>query len=191
MTRTFRLFLIFVLSNLASCVPSKHITTIESCTYDDKTNQTTYNVLPFGAAVMPGKWTKTTFNKVSYQQHFKNADTISVSVAINQASNYPFYKPNMSSNEVVKAMYYWDAEYWAKQIGASTPLLKQDTLNHFLIWQILSDKNGYDVNNYYLFGCENGIVFTVFIATEKWNLTQKISFLQTVYSNKKVGNCCK
>ncbi|MGZ3920895.1 MAG: hypothetical protein ACXVO9_12790 [Bacteroidia bacterium] len=145
-------------------------------------------MLPFGSTNLPGKWTKTTFNKISYQQNFRNLDSISSAVAINQASNYPFYKPKMTSNQIVKEMYEWDSQYWGQQVGAKTPILKLDTINHFIIWQISADKN--KVDNYYLFGSENGIIFTVFINTKKWDLTQKINFLQTVYSNKKVGTCC-
>ena len=188
MIKTIPKYFIFVLAVAISCTATKYVSTIESCVYDDKTNQTTYSVLPLGSTILPGKWTKTTFNEVSYQQNFKNIDSISSAVAISQASNYPFYKPKMTTNQIVTEMYEWDAKYWAQQAGAKTPMLKQDTINHFIIWQISSEK--YGIDNYYLFGCENGIIFTVFINTKKWDLTKKMNFLETVYRDKKVGNCC-
>lgn len=49
-------------------------------------------------------------------------------------------------------MYQWDAQYFAEQLGAKTPILLEDTTNHFILWQILSEPKGID--NYYLFGCE-------------------------------------
>lgn len=182
-------YFIFVLVLTISCSTTKYISTIESCVYDAKTNQTTYSVIPFGSTNLPGKWNKTTFNKISYQQMFKNIDSISSAVSINQASNYPIYKAKMTSNQIVKELYEWDAKYWTEQIGANTSILKQDTINHFIIWQISADHK-FKVDNYYLFGCENGIIFTVFINTEKWDPTQKITFLETVYKNKKLGTCC-
>jgi hypothetical protein len=169
---------------------SKYVSTIESINYDDKTNQTTFNKLPYGSiSIHGGKWTKVSYNEISGQHNFKNADSIFCAVLINRASSYPFYKPKMTSNEIVKAMYEWDSKYWTEQTGAKTPLLKQDTTNHSLIWQISLD-NKYKVDNYYLIGSENGLIFTIMVDTKKWDLTQKIIFLETVYKNKKVGTCC-
>jgi len=181
---------LFLLTVVTSCLAPKAISTIESNNYDDKTNQTTFNKFPFGSLSIPGKWTKVSYNQVSGQHNFKNADSVSTAVAINQASSYPFYKPNMTSNEAVTEMYEWDAKYWTYQISAKTTILKQDTTNHFVIWQISAD-NKYKIDNYYLFGSENGLVFTIMIDTKKWDLNQKINFLQIVYKNKTVGNCCK
>lgn len=186
--KTIYLYVTLFIAVAVSCTTYNYVSTIESTKYDKNSDKTTYTVLPFGVVILPGKWNKTTFNNVSYQQNFKNVDSVSSAVCINQASNYPFYKPNMTSNQIVKEMYEWDAQYWAQRIGAKTPVLKSDTTNHFIIWQIKEEK--YKVDNYYLFGCEKGIVFTVFINSQKWDSTEINSFLETVYRSKTVGSCC-
>lgn len=181
-------YLTLLLFFALSCSSSKRISTIESSTYDEVSNQTTYSVLPLGSVALPGEWQKTRYNDVSNQQNFLSADSIPTAIAINQASFYPFYKQHLTSHELVRAMYQWDAQYFAEQLGAKTPILLEDTTNHFILWQILSEPKGID--NYYLFGCENGIIFTVYIHTTKWDLKEKMNFLQTVYRSKTVGNCC-
>ncbi len=167
----------------------KTISTIESNSYDDKINQTTFNKLPFGSIGIPGKWTKVSYNQVSGQHNFTNADSIFTAVAINRASSYPFYKRNMNSNETVKEFYEWDSQYLVGQINGERTIVKQDTTNHFIVWHIKAE-NKYNIDNHYLFGCENGIIFTVFIDTKKWSEQQKVNFLETVYKTKTVGNCC-
>lgn len=144
---------------------------------------------PFGSISLPGKWAKTFYNEISGQQNFINADSITVAVAINQASAYPFYTLGMSSNEIVDAMYVWDADYFKEQTGANTPLIKHDTVDHFIIWQIKAD-NRYKIDNHYLFGCEKNTIFSVFISTTKWSPAQKIEFLETAYQRKTIGTVC-
>ncbi|MBX7052457.1 MAG: hypothetical protein K1X54_10520 [Flavobacteriales bacterium] len=178
------LLLLFTLS----CSSSKHISTLVSSTYDEVSNQTTYNVLPLGSVVIPGEWTKTTYNDVSNQQNFTMSNGVSTAIAINQASIYPFYQPQLSTHDLVREMYKWDAQYFAEQLGTETPILLEDSTQHFIIWQILSEPKGID--NYYLFGCENGIIFTVFLNAKEWDIQEKMNFLQTAYRNKTVGNCC-
>jgi len=189
MKPTINILFVFILAIVTSCLAPKVVSTIESNYYDNKTNHTTFSKIPFGSISIPGKWTKVSYNQVSGQHNFKNADSIFSAVAINRASLYPFYKPKMTSNEIVKDMYEWDSNYWVTQTNGNRKTLKQDTTNHFIIWKFSADNN-YKVDNYYLFGSENGVVFTVFIDTDKWDLTQKINFLQMVYKNKTVGTCC-
>ena len=146
---------------------------------------------PYGSISLPGQWTKTFFNQNSGQQNFKNKDTLSTALLINRASGYPFYTKAMTSNQFVKAMYEWDANYMTAQINGNSKIIMQDTANHFIVWQIIADNDKYQIDNLNLFGCENGIVFTVLAPTAK-KLTneQKINFVRTIYENKTVGTCC-
>ncbi len=182
---------ILLLAIVTSCMAPKAISTIESNIYDDKINQTTFSKLPFGSLSIPGKWTKFSYNQVSGQHNFKNLDSVMTAVAINRASSYSFYKPKMTSNDVVMAFYEWDSKYLADNIGGNRTIIKQDTVNHFIIWQITADNEKYKINNHYLFGSENGIIFTVFVTTKKWTDEKKVEHLETVYKNKTVGTCCK
>jgi hypothetical protein len=142
---------------------------------------------PLGSLGLPGKWYKSFYNETSGQHNFRDKDSILSAVAINPSSSYPFYKKDMSSNTFVKAMYEWDSQYLANKIKGESNIIIQDTTNHFILWQL---KNDSGMENFNLFGCEKGIVFTVFIVTKKWTSEQKINFLQTVYKNRTVGNCC-
>ena len=182
---------VFIIVLVASCfAPQKAVSTLESTNYDETKNQTTFNKFPFGSLSMPGKWKKVSYNPTSHQHNFRDIDSIFVAVAINQASSYPFYKYQMSSNKTVKEMYEWDSKYLADRIHGSREILKQDTTNHFILWHLSCDTVNCDVDTYYLFGCENKLIFSVMVDTKKWDPNQKINFMQTVYKNKSVGNCC-
>jgi len=182
---------IFILRITTSCmVMGGSVSTIESSNYDEKENQTTFIKFPFGSMSIPGKWTKVSYNQISFQHNFKNEDSVFTALAINQASSYPFYKPNMTSNELIKEFYEWDSKYLADLIKGNRTIIIQDTINHFILWQITAD-NEYQLDNHYLFGCENGIIFTILISTKKWTNEQKLNYLQTVYKNKSIGSCCQ
>ncbi|HEY4799890.1 MAG TPA: hypothetical protein VII99_12495, partial [Bacteroidia bacterium] len=189
-TAVFIATIFLALTAVISCMAPKSVSTIESNSYDDKTNLTTFNKFPFGSISIPGKWTEVSYNKVSGQHNFKNTDSILTAVAINRASSYSFYKPNMTANNIVKEFYEWDSKYLADNINGNRTIIKQDTVNHFIVWQITADNEKYKIDNHYLFGSENGIIFTVFISTKKWSNEQKTDFVQTVYKNKTVGTCC-
>jgi len=191
MKLTIKTISLFLLVIVTSCMAPKAISTIESSNYDDKTNLTTFSKLPFGSIGIPGKWTKVSYNQVSGQHNYMNADSVFTAVAINRASSYSFYKPNMTSNQTVKEFYEWDSKYLADNMNGTRTIIKQDTVNHFIVWQIKADNEKYKVDNHYLFGSENGIIFSVFVSTKKWTNEQKTEHLQTVYKNKTVGNCCK
>lgn len=185
------LLLFLTIAFLASCfAPQKAVSTLESTNYEEAKDQTTFNKFPFGSLSMPGKWKKVSYNPTSHQHNFRNIDSIFVAVAINQASSYPFYKYQMSSNKTVKEMYDWDSKYLTEQVHGIRTVLKQDTTNHFILWQLTCDTLNRHVDTYYLFGCENKLIFSVMLHTKKWNENQKINFLQTVYKNKIVGTCC-
>lgn len=49
--------LLFISIFINSCSTSKYVSTVESNTFEEKTNQTTFNNLPLGSVTMPGKWT--------------------------------------------------------------------------------------------------------------------------------------
>ncbi|MFI5219786.1 MAG: hypothetical protein ACHQNT_09885 [Bacteroidia bacterium] len=187
-----RLFIniIIIVLFLNSCFGPKAVSTIESYNFDEKNNQTVFNKFPFGSVSMPGKWTKVSYNDVSTQHNFRNTDSVLTAVAINKTSSYPFYKTGMTSNTFVEEMYEWDSKYLVEQIKGKRTIIKQDTSNHFIIWQITTDTLNLKIDNHYLFGCENGIIFTVFISTEKWANEQKVNFVEMVYKNKTVGVCC-
>jgi hypothetical protein len=190
MKSTIKILILSFLTIVTSCMGPKYVSTIVSDHYDKNKDQTTYTKFPYGSLSLPGQWTKTSLNQVSGQQNFESKDSLSTALLINQASSYPFYVKGMTSNEFVKAFYEWDSKYFIDNIKANCSIIKQDTVNHFIIWQIIAHNDKYNVENQYLFGCENGLVFTIFAPTRKLTFEQKIDFMETVYKNKTVGTCC-
>lgn len=190
MKSIFKILILFLLNILTSCLGPKYVSTIVSDHYDEKKDQTTYTKFPYGSLSLSGQWTKTSLNQTSGQQNFISKDSLSTALLINEVSNYPFYLKGMTSNEFVKAFYKWDSKYFTDNMQANCTIIKQDTLNHFIIWQFIAHNNRYNVENQYLFGCENGIVFTILAPTRKMTFEQKIDFLETIYKNKSVGKCC-
>ncbi len=179
--------IILFFSIFIACSSTKSISTIVLDTYDAKTDLTTFEKSPLGSIKIPGKWTKTTYNELSKQYFFKNSDTILIAVAINLNSHYPFYSKGMTDNSFINEFYEWDSKFLADQIKGTRVILKNDTINHSIIWHLYNNEN---INSYYLFGIEKGKTFTIFITTAKWDESKKIKFLQTVYNNKIVLNCC-
>ena len=186
-----RILTVLLIATLTFCTTNKYVSTIESDKYDDNIDQTIFTKFPLGTVTIPGKWTKISYNQVSGQHHFMNVDSAMTAIAINQASSYPFYKPKMTPNTIVQEFYEWDSKYLAEKIKGERSVIKRDTTNHFIIWQITADTEKRKIDTYYLFGSENGIVFTILGPTKKWTNEQKVIFLETVYKNKTVGNCCK
>jgi hypothetical protein len=125
----------------------KYVSTIVSQRYDEKNDQTTCTVLPFGSLPLPGKWTKTTYIQSSGQQNFENKDRSNIALLINRNSDYPFYKKGMSANTFVKDMYRRDSDYFVLQYNARCSIIKQDTSEHYIIWQIIAqnEKHKFDI----------------------------------------------
>ena len=188
MKRSRKLFLLAFLV-IGNCVfAQKATSTIVSDKYDPKKDVTEFMKFPFGSVSLPGKWTRTTYNAVSGQYNFTNTDSVSVAVALNRAAQYPFYKKEMTADQFVQAMYEWDSDYLTQKINGKDTVITRDTVNHFITWRIT---NGEGINNHNLFGYENGVVFTVMVATEKWPDEKKVKFAETVYLNRIKGTCCE
>jgi hypothetical protein len=84
--------------------------------YDEKKNQTTLTLLPYGNIVLPGKWTRTSYNQVSRQHFFTNHDSTTIAIAKNSKDKYPFFKPNRTDIEFVTSFVKWDSEYWENKV---------------------------------------------------------------------------
>lgn len=186
-----KIIILVLFTIVTSCLGPKYVSTIVSDNYDEIKDQTTYMKFPYGSLNLPGQWTKSFLNQSSGQQNFKSNDSLSTALLINETSSYPFYTKGMTSNEFVKAMYEWDSKYYIDKFQANCPIIKQDTVNYFIVWQIIAHNEKYNIENQYLFGCENGIVFSVLAPTRKLTFEQKIDFVEAVYKNRSVGKCCK
>ena len=148
--------------------------------YDEKKNQTTLTLLPYGNIVFPDKWTKTSYNQVSKQHFFTNNDSTTVAVTKNPKDKYPFYKTNQTDNEFVTDFVKWDAEYWEKQ-GLTITTVDNQSEKGYILWQAKSDEK--NVNTIFLFGSKNGLAYNFSGTSKKWTESKIKDFLVQLFND--------
>lgn len=180
MTKLTRLIVLLAGAGLLiRCSSSRQSSTLYSDSYDPAKNKTSVVIFPYGQTVIPGKWTKTGYNKISRQYFFKNDDSVIFAVALNYWDKYGFYKAEMTPGEFVKAFYEWDAGYLKEQLKAETRLIKEDKERNFIIWGL---EKAPDIDGCFLFGLKNKTVYNIYVDTGKWNETEKIALLEKIYN---------
>ena len=168
---------------LTGCVAYRNSSsTIVSCSYNEKNNQTEYMVFPYGSVTIQGKWERTTYNSVSKQQFFENSDSVTIAIAFSPYNKYEFNRDGAKKEfEFVKAFYEWESEYFATY-NLDTEIIESDSTSNFIIWRIYGNYNDILIDSYFLIGEKNGFVKNyVVMATEKWTPKQKIDFLKNMY----------
>lgn len=158
---------------LTSC-KTPQTSVIAADSFDEENNQTSLTLLPYGTIVIPGKWTKTSYNQVSKQHFFTNNDSTTLAVTKNPKDKYPFYKPDQTVSEFVIDFVKWDAEYW-KQQGLTVATIDDQSDKGYILWQAKSDDK--NVNTIFLFGSKNGLAYNFSVASKKWTETKMKEFL--------------
>ena len=148
--------------------------------YDEKKNQTTLTLLPYGNIVIPNKWTKTEYNQVSKQHFFKSNDSTTLAVTKNPKNKYPFFKPEQADSEFVRDFVKWDAEYWEKQ-GLKVTTVDNQTDKGYILWQTRSDEK--KVNTIFLFGAKNGLAYNFSGTSKTWAETKIKDFLVQLFND--------
>ena len=166
---------------MAGCA-QKMTSTLTSSNYDKKTNATSYTVLPYGSATLPGAWTKVRYVASARQQFFRNNDSVTVSLAFGPADKFEFSKEELTGFPFVKEYYEWESLYMEKSLGQKVSLVVTDSINKYLIARVYSDK----VNEYQLFGardcgCKSGAFQHYTITGGKLSNDEKVKFLQDIY----------
>ena len=180
-----RIYCTFLLAILffANCLAQR--TTLVSCDYDKKRDQTNYMVFPYGSVSIPGKWEQTSYNSTSKQQYFKNEDTISIAISFGPCNKYEFNTDNSKKGfDFVRAYYEWDSEYFVNTFGLQQYLIEENEINSYIIWHVYGDYNESHFDTYFLFGEKKGFVSTYSITGSKWTVEQKLEFLKELYFSK-------
>lgn len=172
---------VFFLLTLLFLKASAQKTTIFATNYDKKKDLTVQVILPYGNISIPGKWTKTSFNQVSKQHFFTNADSITLSVSKNPIDKYPFFKPGLSGQQLVSEFVKWDSEYWEQQ-GLKIKVLKDESENGFIAWQATINKE-YDVNTIFVYGYKNGFAYGFSVSSKLWPEEKMQEFLIQLFKN--------
>jgi len=146
--------------------------------YNEKKNQTTLTLLPYGNIVIPNKWTKTSYDQSSRQHFFTNNDSTTVSVTKNPKNKYPFFKPEQPDKEFVTDFVKWDAEYWEKQ-GLTVTTVDNQSEKGYILWQAKSDEK--NVNTIFLFGSKNGFAYNFSGTSKTWTETRIMDFLVQLF----------
>jgi hypothetical protein len=158
-------------------------TSLSGSSYSRKENTTTYTVLPYGSAIMPGEWLKGRYNEQSRQQVFvSKADSTRLTIAIGPADKFPFSAPSMTGFEFVKSYYYWESGYQKNTLHQKIQLFQTDSVNKFILWKIHSDS----VNMLQLVGskecnCKEGAFQSMTIKGGKGTDLDKAALLRKIY----------
>ena len=163
-----------------SCVAPKATSTIVSCNYNEKKNQTEYMVFPYGSVSIPGKWKQGNYNQIAKQQFFKNSEDVSIAISFGSCEKYEFNHDNaLKGFDFVQTFYEWDSEYFVNTYGFSKEMIETDSISNYIIWRIYGDYNNTSCDTYFLFGEKKGIANNFSITeTDKWTTEQKIIFLK-------------
>ena len=164
---------------LTSCKTTK-TSMIVADSYDEKKNQTTLTLLPYGNIVLPDKWTKTSYNQVSQQHFFTNNDSTTVAVTKNSKEKYPFFKPNQTDSEFLTDFVKWDAAYWVK-LGFTVATVDNQSEKGYILWQAKSDEK--NVNTIFLFGSKNGLAYNFSGTSKTWTETEIKDFLVQLFND--------
>ena len=166
---------------------TQRTSTIVSCDYDTKRNQTNYMVFPYGSVSIPDKWDKTNYNAVSKQQFFKNEEGVTIAISFGPCNKYEFNRDDSKKGfGFVKTFYEWDSEYFVNTYGLQQDLIEENEKNNYIIWRVYGDYNNSHWDTYFLFGEKGGIAHNYSVmGTDKWTVERKIEFLKGIYENKK------
>lgn len=164
---------------LTSCKTTKK-STIVSDSYDEKKNQTTLTLLPYGNIVIPDKWTKTSYNKVSRQHFFTNNDSTTVALTKNPKDKYPFYRTNQTDSEFVAEFVKWDGDFLERQ-GLTVTTIDNQSNKGYILWQVISVEK--KVNTIFLFGSKNGLAYNFSGSSKTWTETKIRDFLVQLYND--------
>lgn len=147
--------------------------------YDQKKDQTTLIILPYGNIVIPKKWTKKSYNQISRQHFFTNNDSTTIAVTKNPKNKYSFYKSNQTDSEFVIDFVKWDAEFFEKQ-GFTTATLDNQSEIGFILWQVKNEEK--NVNTIILFGVKNGFAYNFSGTSKTWTETKIKDFLVQLFN---------
>ncbi|GAB5556829.1 MAG: hypothetical protein SchgKO_10420 [Schleiferiaceae bacterium] len=168
-----KLLILLMVGLVIGCSTTK-TTTLISDDYNQEKNVTTLTILPHGHIVIPGKWTKTSYNEVSRQHFFVNEDSITIAVAKNPQDKYPFYQESMTDQEFVRKFYEWDSEYYEKQ-GFE---IKENTIgDNYVVWTV----SGKGAHTTFLFGGKDKYAYNIAVFTEQWTEEKRIEFLKSLF----------
>jgi hypothetical protein len=177
------IYCLLVFSSILSYCTPRYVSIIETFNYEKSNDQTNYGQMPFGLVIIPGKWEKGSYNKVSFQQNFWNSDSVTIAIAFNRFDKYPFNTDGKKKEfEFVKGFYEWESTYFKEQFNLDSKIFKSDSTNKFMIFKIYCTSNDKKINTYYLLGEKygNSSNFSVNY-TNKWSEEEKIAFLESLF----------
>lgn len=145
---------------LAACTPkltpnykNSTIQTIEFDEYNRKKDITTYDVLPYGHATLPGKWVKGRYARISKQQLFiRPTDSLNIDLAFYSGTKLPFYTEGLSGNSLTQQYYEWETGYQKQELHKQIELLEVDTANKYIMWRVYDNQ---DLNTVQLIGARD------------------------------------
>ena len=168
--------LLFLVLSISSCKTAGTSMLIGD-SYDEKKDETTLMLLPYGNITLPKKWIKTDYLASSRQHFFINNDSTTISVAKNLREKYSFYNPNQSDKEFVTEFVKWDSDYWKEQ-GLNVMIIDDQANQDYILWQAKNKER--NINTIFLFGVKNKFAYNFSATSRTWSETEIKDFFNPI-----------
>jgi len=153
------ILLTIALPSCRTSKPAQRESLIFSDRFDEQKNQTILSIVPYGNFILPGNWSKTSYNEVSHQHFFhQSEEKTNVAIAKTRPNGYPFYKSGMSDSSYLHTFYQWEADYLRTQ-NLTVEMVDDRTAEGYLIWRVFNEAGDY--NTLFLFGIKNGFSYNL------------------------------
>ena len=166
---------------IISCKPTQNgQSIIVGANYDQHKNETILTIMPYGNIVLPGKWTKVSYDKVSKQHFFKSDDSITIAVAKNPKQQYPFYKSEQLNKDFLTEFTKWESDYFKTQ-GATINFIEDQSDKGYVLWKASIEKE--NINTIYLFGTKGDYAYNLLGDSKIWTDEKTKQFLINLFNN--------
>ncbi len=178
----FKIVLLFIfLANGTSGMAQKRANSsvLTSVSYNKKTDTTHFTMIPRGSVAMKGDWKQGHYDATGRQYFFTRADSTYTTLAIarNPKKNYPFFKAQKTSYELVSDFYKWDSNFRVEK-GYQQTLIKADSVNAYIIWRVFDNQK---TDNFFIFGTRGDLLTNYLMSSQRLDLNQIVSFLEDLY----------
>lgn len=187
-TKKIKIFILLAMTILLTNCATQKTSTLVGGNYSETKNETDYFVLPYGSAILPGKWEKTNYNTISRQQFFRNQDSVIIAIAFGRFDKYEFNKNGSQTGyNFVSAYYEWDSKYFVDSHGLKREIIERDSTKHFMVYRIFGQIEKGDFDTYFLIGEKNGNISNFSISgTDKWTESEKTFFLKNLFLTERI-----
>lgn len=152
--------------------------------YEATSNETIYDVAPYGGVSLPGKWESGKYSKATRRQYFYREDTTTMVVTLGPCSQYPFSGEAATGYEFVQKYYEMEKSYQSGMSEQATQILASDSTSGYVLWKLHED----GIDQYYLCGVkrsgsEDCAYKVLTLKNRRIPQSQAVAMLKDIYTN--------